>query len=209
MKNKVIALIILISVFIVNDLFFIRVKTWQGFLAVDYCTRLIAIAVITCLLISRTCTFSDLGYRKMGIKSFLAWSAFLCVTGIIIDHYGWDFFIKILPDTSLFKFPRMENRFVRMFDLSIGMITVSLTEETVFRGYFFHVAKNYIKNPALLVIASAITFGVIHWSLGVDAIIMTALWSILPMLSVIKTGSIAPAIIAHYVTDLMYFVPSK
>ena len=209
MKSKVVSLIILISIFLLNDLFFIHVKSWQAFLVVDYGSRILAILIILYLLKSRRCTLAELGYNKIRVRAFIAWSVILCATGILIDHYGWKFFMKILPNTALFNFPGIENKFVKIFDLSIGMILVSLTEETIFRGYCFSVLKDYIKNPVALVAVSAVIFGSIHWSLGLDAVIMTALWSILPMISVIRTGSILPALIAHYATDFMYFIPTK
>ena len=49
---------------------------------------------------------------------------------------------------------------------------------------------------------SALLFGLIHWSTGLHAVISAALWG-LPMVAMIRTGSVVPAMISLYVTDLV------
>ena len=52
---------------------------------------------------------------------------------------------------------------------------------------------------------SCCLFGLIHWSAGLHAVIATAIWGILPMIALIYTGSLWPAIVAHFVTDVVAF----
>ena len=82
---------------------------------------------------------------------------------------------------------------------------VAFTEEIVFRSCYLFVLKDKIKSKVLIIIISCIVFGMIHWSLGLHAIITNAIWGIMPMISLMTTNSIWPAIVAHYLTNFIAF----
>ena len=153
------------------------------------------------------------GIRIYG-HSFLfrfLWPLLLTVSGILIDQVGWRFLEEILPHTELASMPKIKNSFMNIFDLTFGVALVALSEEAVFRGYFFS-ALHHRLSPRALVGLSAVLFGMIHWSQGLHAVVSTALWGILPMVCMVRTGSIIPGLIAHYSTDVVSlggFVPER
>jgi CAAX amino terminal protease family. len=205
-NSKLKFLIALTLIFVLNDFAFIPVKSYVGWLAIDYSFRILALAVIFFLIWSKRCALSDFGLVKMRVRPFIIWAVVLSVTGIFIDRFGWQFFKSVLPQTGILHFPASDNSFAKFFDLTVGVALVSISEEAIFRGYYASVLGGYFKNPAVLVTVSCLLFGLIHWSGGLHAILATAIWGILPMVSVLRTGSILPAVVAHWATDFVYFL---
>ena len=206
MNNRLKYLIAFTFLFVLNDFAFIPVKSYMGWLAIDYTFRLMALAFITFLMYSKQCAPADFGLVKMRTGPFIAWVVVLSAAGIFIDRFGWRFFRSVLPPTGLFHFPAADNSFAKFFDLTVGVALVSVSEEAIFRGYYASVLRGYFKNPVALVAVSCVLFGLIHWSGGLHAVLATAVWGVLPMISVLKTGSILPAVIAHWATDFAYFI---
>jgi hypothetical protein len=204
--GKIQSLVLLTSIFLLNDFLFFYVKSYKGWLLVDYSTRLLAILIITYLIKTKECLFSDFGLVKIQLKPFALWAVLLSITGVLIDQIGWEFFEKVLPKVWALPFPKIENPFVKAFDVTVGIALVSVTEESIFRGYYFSVLRDRVKSPVLIVTISSVIFGLIHWSCGLHAIIATALWAVLPMVSVLRTRSILPAMVAHFATDFFDFV---
>ncbi len=66
--------------------------------------------------------------------------------------------------------------------------------------------KRVIPKPVAMIMVSSLLFGLMHWSRGLNIIIVAGLWAIVPMYVMVRTGSVVPALIAHYVTDFVAFV---
>lgn len=150
-------------------------------------------------------SFADLGLTKIAIKPFVAWTLLLSVVGVFIDQKVFEFLHGYLGGWRLFGFPTIDNSFVEYFDLSFGLALTAFSEEVVFRGVAILLLLRYVKNTTFIVVFSSTVFGFAHWGLGVPLIISAALWGILPAISVIKTRSIYPAIVAHYITNFVDF----
>ncbi len=206
-KTGILWLSILVLIYLVNDFLFIPVNRYLVWLAIDYLARLLSVAVIVILIRNKAATTGDFGLVKINAKPLIVWSIVLTATGIFIDQVGWRFFESILPKTGIIHFPKAKGTALKAFDLTFGVGLVAITEELIFRGYFYTVVKKYVKNTAAIVVVSVIVFGMIHWAMGIHAIVTTAIWGILPIVAMIRTGSIIPAIIAHYLTDLVAFAP--
>lgn len=204
-ETKLLVLLILSSLFLLNDFAMIQVKRYIPWLMIDYGTRLAALAIIVAVVRRRISSIEDFGLRNTPLRGLIQWAAFLTIIGIVIDQAGWRYLEYVLPDTHLMSIPQTKNVFINVFDLTAGLALVSVSEELIFRGYFLSTLRLYTNSSALIIILSSITFGLIHWSMGIHAILSTALWGVLPMVAVIRTGSIYPAIIAHYLTDLVSF----
>jgi len=203
--KKLLYLWILSSIFLLNDFLFALTRTYVGWLAVDYGSRILAILIMSYLVLRKKSSFSDFGLAKIGIRPFILWSLVLSGAGIFIDQVLSGYLAKILPQAQLFHYPEITNHFIKVFDLTFGILLVSVSEETIFRGYYVSVLRPHFKNEVVFVAVSSILFGLIHWSHGLSSIGSTALSGILPLISVIRTGSILPALVAHYVTDFIWF----
>lgn len=204
-KSKLLSLIVLTLLFLLNDIPLIYAHTYISWLLIDYSVRLLALFIIFYLIQQKISVSSEFGLIKIGIRQFILWSIVLSVTGVMIDQIGYKLLEKILPKFQIMPYLKVENTLIKVFDLTAGLLLVSVTEELIFRGYYFSVLRSYTKSPFIIISISSLMFGLIHWSLGLHGIIVAAMWGILPVISMLKTGSVFPAIIAHYVTDFISF----
>jgi membrane protease YdiL (CAAX protease family) len=200
--RRIVCLAILSSIFLLNDFLFLTAKSYGAWLLIDYGSRLLALGIVLALVRRKISRAAEFGLTGIPFQSGLLWLLLLTVTGLVIDQVGWRFLEQLLPDTRLASMPKIENSFVNIFDLTFGVALVAASEEAVFRGYFYSALRDRLP-PRALVALSAILFGMIHWSQGLHAVVSTALWGILPMVSMVRTGSIIPAMMAHYITDLV------
>ena len=205
-KTKLMYLAVLVSFFYVNDFLFMPVRNYLEWLSVDYTVRIAAIAVILYVIKKNLSTPQEFGLVKIGLKQGLIWSVLLSVVGVAIDQWGAGFLKNLSPIFRPATFPTITNPYVKIFDLTAGIALVSVTEELIFRGYFYTVLKDVMKNPGVMIAVSSILFGLSHWSGGLNIIITATLWAVLPMYVMRRTGSVVPALVAHFVTDFVAFV---
>lgn len=209
--RRLVILALLSSIFLLNDYLFMMARSAAAWLMIDYGSRFLAIGIVFYLIHQKISRAAEFGLKSIPFRSGLFWMLLLTVTGLLIDQVVWRLLEQVLPNTQLTSMPKIRNPFVNFFDLTAGVALVALSEELVFRGYCFSALQG--RWPRWVVVSvSAILFGLIHWSQGLHAIVSTALWGILPMVAMARTGSIIPAMIAHYITDLVSlggFVPEN
>jgi len=207
--RRLIILAVLSSIFLLNDYLFMMARTATAWLVIDYGSRLLAIGIVLYLIRQKISTPAEFGLTGLPFRAGLRWLLLLTVIGVLIDQVGWRILEQVLPNTQMTFMPKIKNPLMNLFDLTFGVALVAVSEEIVFRGYCFSALQGRWR-PWVVVAVSAILFGLIHWSQGLHAIVSTALWGILPMVAMARTGSIIPAMIAHYITDLVSlggFVP--
>ncbi|MBD3401728.1 CPBP family intramembrane metalloprotease [candidate division GN15 bacterium] len=89
-------------------------------------------------------------------------------------------------------------------------ITAGFCEEVAFRGYLMTRLRLLLKTDSwvLPTIVSAVIFGVCHTYQGMAGFILISIYGVMFSLLYIRTGSLWPGIIAHFLQDFMYlFVP--
>jgi len=207
--RRLVILAILSAIFLLNDFLFMAAKGYGEWLFIDYVSRLLAIGIVLYLIRHKISSPTEFGLVRIPFQSGLFWMLLLTVVGVLIDQVGWRFLEQVLPNTQLTFMPKIGNPLVNLFDLTFGVALVAVSEEIVFRGYCFSALQG-LWPRWVIVSVSAVLFGLIHWSQGLHAIVSTALWGILPMVAMTRTGSVFPAMIAHYITDLVSlggFVP--
>ena len=209
--RRLVILAVLSSIFLLNDFLFMASRGYVQWLLIDYGSRLLAILFVLILIKRGISRPADFGLRRIPFRPGLLWALLLTGVGILIDQVGWRFFEKILPFTQLVSMPKIESPALNVIDLTLGVLLVAASEEIVFRGCCYHALHDRM-GPWLLVPLSAVLFGFIHWSTGLHAVVSTAIWGVLPMVAMIRTGSVIPGMIAHYLTDLVSlggFVPDS
>ena len=207
--RRLVILALLSSIFRLNDYLFMMAGSVAAWLMIDYGSRFLAIGIALYLIRQKISTPAEFGLKSISFRSGLFWMLLLTVAGVLIDQVGWRFLEQVLPDTHMTSMPKIRNPYVNVFDLTFGVALVAVSEELVFRSYCFSALQRRW-STWVVVAVSAVLFGLIHWSQGLHAIVSTALWGILPMVAMVRTGSILPAMIAHNVTDLVSlggFVP--
>ena len=152
------------------------------------------------------------------------WIVGATVCGVIVDQTVWPFLGYRLPFTQLFMFPQMSGT-LRIIDITFAIALVAVTEEIFFRSLALRVFSAILKRNrrsigdgssdrvpevsrqafVLLVVVSSLVFGLGHWANGLHAIISTAIWGVVPMIALVRTGSLWPALVTHYVTNFVAF----
>jgi membrane protease YdiL (CAAX protease family) len=204
-------LALLASIFLLNDFLFLAATSYGTWLLIDYGSRLLALGIMIELVRRKLSRPAEFGLTGIPFSSGLRWLLLLTAAGLLIDQVGLRFLEQVLPGTQLASMPKITNSAVNVFDLTFGLALVALSEEAIFRGYFYSALHDGLSFRTLMAL-SAVLFGMIHWSQGLPAIVSTALWGILPMVSLARTRSIIPAVIAHYITNLVSlggFVPER
>src|SRR5437773_12292199 len=125
--------------------------------------------------------------------------------GIFIDQFGSRFLSSLLPDTRVGGMPAITNPMVNQVDLHLGLALVALVEEMIFRGLYFTVLGQYLSRTVWVFALSSLSFGLIHWSLGLAAIIHTGLIGAIFMVCMWRTKSVLPTIIAHFCVNYAAF----
>jgi uncharacterized protein len=196
---------ILAAIYLFNDFIFIYTGTIAQYLFFDYLFRIISIALIVYLLKIKIISLSYLKLNLLSYKAFFFWSLYLIFIGLIIFFVLEEILLTIVPKINLFTYPKYDDSVSKIIDLTFGLIIVAVTEELIFRGYWYSYLKEKINNDIKIIIISSVVFGLIHWSIGIVPVFTTAVWGVFAVVSVMRTNSIYPALFAHYIIDLISF----
>ena len=155
-------------------------------------------------------TFSDIGFKREGIGREvllgLGLLVIVFVTFILVLLVGMFIDLQFgLELSSRWYFPVPENwhpakAFLYVFYLSI---TAGVFEEIIYRGIVIRQLDSVTRSDLLKVVLSTLLFVLIHWSMGpqtwIEAGLFGALWAYI----FIRTDSLVPNIVAHFLYDLI------
>jgi len=192
-----------------NDFLYIRAAAVSDWLIADYGSKLLVGAMILTLPDTRRAlagAWSRAPFRRADWHQPMALA--LAVAGIVVTAF---LYLKppldiLAPDMILFDYPDIENPAVRTFDLTLGLVLTAVVEEMAFRGLARRVMENVTENVIVVVVASAAIFAAIHWSNGLGSLAVTFVAGVLLMALYIRSGSLWPPVIAHYLANLALFI---
>jgi membrane protease YdiL (CAAX protease family) len=192
--------------FLLNDFANIYVSDYRSWLTIDYTlVKLLPLVLIGIFLRGRFVSFHDLGLRAVRIGPFLGWTVLMMAAGIVLDSGLGRFLAAILPDTRLGGMPPISDPVVNQLDLHLGLGLVALVEEMIFRGLYFTLLSRYLARTAWVLVVSSAAFGLIHWSLGLSAVLHTTLIGAVFMSCMWRTGSVWPTVLAHFLVNYIAF----
>jgi membrane protease YdiL (CAAX protease family) len=198
-------LLFVLAVFFLNDFFFMWAVNPWAFFIVDYLFKgfITVWAVLKAAQSPRIRSFFSLPQDK--IPMLVLWFLALPLVGVFIDQWVWRWLAEILPrpEWQLY-YPDLQGPLHEVFDLTVGVGLVAVAEEFVFRAYLEERLPKDFPSWLRFFIPMAL-FGLIHWGHGYTAILATFLWGVLPAISVKTTGSLWPAIVAHFITNFVAF----
>lgn len=206
-RKRAVAFLLLCAPFFLNDFSNIFLyNNYKAWLAVDYIfVKALVLGYVFYLLRKNILTYKDLGVIGLRFKTFLFWTVLMSVAGLVLDQVGGRFWASVLPKTSLGNLPSISNPLLYNIDLYIGLVFVGIVEEIIFRGLAFTILyENFNSVPKALGLSSVV-FGLIHWSLGINAIISTAIIGSVFMIALWRTKSVFPLIAAHFIVDHVAF----
>ena len=190
--------------FFLNDIGFILARTAPAWLAADYASKLVALALILAIPALRRLA-RDWG--ETGTPLWLLALAAVASAGLIVAEFrGFEDRLNALwPASVLYRFPRIQSDGLHIFDLTVGLALTAVVEELVFRRLFADIAGSLFRSEWAMVAASAFLFGAIHWSAGIGSVVCAAAAGVVLMVLLRRSGSLWPPVAAHYLTNLVLF----
>lgn len=181
---------------------------WFSF---DYAKRICVLVFIFCIVDCRRIILPSLArpwarYEgvSFGVIRIAAIVVGLCAAQVIIE-WGRISSYSMLPEFRTNYPPASVSSIAAFVDLTIGLMLVSLSEETVFRGIVYASLKRRKFSNAGIIFVSAILFALIHISSGIPNTLAAAATGAVFMCAYIKTKSLWPVMIAHYLINLWHF----
>lgn len=202
----IVALLLLAGPFYLNDFASILVSDWRVWLAIDYvCVKLLPLAIVLWLIRGGQMAWADLGLTAQGkLRLFVAFAA-VTLVGTLIDQNGYLLVERLPGYPALGGMPEITSRAWNGFDLTVGLLLVGVCEELVFRGFMSHFLRRYTDSPMAIVAISSAAFGLIHWSLGLHAVLVTAFIGAVFMLAYLFTRSLPAIMLAHFSVNFIDF----
>lgn len=152
---------------------------------------------------------TGLGFRRIRSVDF-AWAmAFLLASNAVLIGLSW-FLGRVglpMPGEISFLIPTDSSGKVVWVAVSI---TAGICEETAFRGYLMTRLRlvGRFPNWVVPVVVSAVAFGACHAYQGLPGFIVISVYGAMFSLLYVRTGTIWPAIIAHFFQDFTaLFIP--
>ena len=202
----ILALVLLASPFYLNDLANIYVKDWRRWLFIDYAgVKLFPFLVVLWLICSKKMRPSEFGLTTQTIPSFLAVFLVVTLVGTVIDQNGYQLISKLPGYSPLGGMPVITSPVWNWIDLTFGLLMVGIVEELIFRGYMHTFIDRYIKSSFAVVVISSVAFSLIHWSLGLRAILITSIIGAVFMIAYIRTRSLPAIMLAHFAVNFIDF----
>jgi len=181
-------------------------------LLVDYVLRGGVLAVIATVSFLRTCIGGAFGtMAKPYEPPLMLWlrigSAIVLALFLMVLSEFWirQPLVDLIPDTRLGGYTRIDGPILYWIDITFGLALVAVSEEFVFRAVLKEFLGRINGSIWFIVVASSILFGLAHWAHGVPNVIDNAVTGAILMVLYMRTGSIVPPIIAHYLINVWYF----
>ncbi len=201
-----VVLIILCLPFYLNDLSDIYVRDWRLWLAIDYlAVKLLPLLIVAWLFFQKKMTFADFGLTRQPALAFVSVFYICVLLGSVIEQAGYSLLGNISATAKLGTMPDIPQPFWQGVDLTVGLLLTGICEELVFRGYLRTFLARYTKSAFLIVGASALAFGFIHWSGGYEKVLVTSLVGAFFMLLYLRTRSLPAIMLAHFAIDFIDF----
>jgi membrane protease YdiL (CAAX protease family) len=127
----------------------------------------------------------------------------VALVGTLIDQNGYQLIEKLPGYAALGGMPAITNPAWDWVDLTLGLLLVGIFEELVFRGFMHTFISRYTQNAVAIVVISSVAFGLIHWSLGLHAVVITSIIGAVFMIAYLKTRSLPAIMLAHFAVNFI------
>lgn len=196
---------LLIAGFYLNDFVFI---VWSGTSTLyfaDYIIRLVIIGLCLSTSISREVAFGNISTSRISVWLIIPLIPILIVVSRSAHVFIEPIVIGAIGDTALFYFGRIDSSTLYIFDMTIGLALVALSEELVFRKFALNWLRAKGLNAAMIIVVSAMFFALMHWGSGLHRIAATFVFGIVAMAVYLKHTRLWPLLIVHYLSNFIAF----
>lgn len=199
-------LVLLASPFYLNDFANIYIKDWRVWLCIDYIGRkLFPIAVALWLIRSKKLRAAQFGIKPQSAAAFVMGFLVVTLVGTVIDQNGYRLVEKLPGYGPLGGMPAIGSPVWDWVDLTLGLLLVGVVEELVFRGYLHTFLSRFTERSSVIVAFSAIAFGLIHWSLGLHAVLVTSVIGAVFMVAYLRMRALPAIMLAHFAVNFIDF----
>jgi len=204
--QKDLALLGLVSApFFLNDFAFMATETATAWLAADYGSKILALALLFGLAPLRQAVAGTAVLPRAPLESVVLTA--VCAAFVIAADWLLRSAVDIeIAALVLFKYPSLDSPILYWTDITFGLALTAASEELVFRGLFARLMARAFPGAAAMAVASAAFFALIHWSLGVASLAVAFVAGLALMALYRRTGSLWPPMAAHYLVNLWDFV---
>ena len=198
--------ILLAAPFYLNDFSSIYVEDWRWWLLIDYVgVKLFPCLVVLWLFLKKKMCPAEFGLTNQRVPSFLVTFIAVALVGALIDQNGYALIDGLPGYAALGGMPAIADPTWDWIDLTFGLFMVGVFEELVFRAYMHTVLSRYIQRPIPILVISSVAFGLIHWSLGLHAVLITSLIGAVFMVAYLITRSLPAIALAHFTINFIDF----
>jgi len=149
----------------------------------------------------------ELGFRTISLKMLGTWA--LLILGLTAAGLGVQFLLERWgwwpEEAELIYLLMPQTRAEKIWALALVAPTAALTEEFLYRGYLFAVIGRAFGSIAAAWALSSIAFGLAHSYQRPSGMVRAGLLGALLAWPVVRTGSLYPAIAAHFLIDAAMF----
>ena len=202
----ILVFVLLVSPFYLNDFASIFIKDWRLWLFIDYVgVKLFPLVVALWLIRSKKMRPAEFGLTTQSVPSFLVVFLIVALVGTVIDQNGYRLIAKLPGYSSLGDMPAISSLAWNWIDLTLGLLLVGIVEELVFRGYMHTFLSRFTESSSAIVAISSVAFGLIHWSLGLHAVMITSIIGAVFMIAYLRTRALPPVMLAHFAINFIDF----
>jgi len=196
---------LLAAAFYLNDFVFIYWSGQPSLYFADYAVRIFVLTLCLGLPEVRAITFQTLSTRRWGWVPLLLVIPMLVVVDRAAHKFVEPVIVEQIGRTGLFYFGRIENIPLRVFDLTVGLMLVAISEELVFRKFALHWLRNAGCGALACILISASIFATMHWGSGVNRVASAFVFGAIAMAVYLRHTRLWPLIVAHYLSNFIGF----
>jgi membrane protease YdiL (CAAX protease family) len=148
---------------------------------------------------------TEFGLKTQSTLSALVVFLIVALVGTVIDQNGYQLIAKLPGYQSLGGMPAITSPVWNWIDLTFGLFVVGICEELIFRGFLHTFINRYTENSCAIVVISSVAFGLIHWSLGLHAVLITSTIGAVLMVAYLRTRSLPAIMLAHFAINFIDF----
>ena len=198
--------LLLAAPFYLNDFASIHVEDWRLWLALDYVfAKALPLLLAGWWLATRRVPPAALGLAPQPWPGVLAVFGLALAAGLLVDQNAYTLLDGLPGYAALGGMPAIGSRWWDWLDLTLGLLLVGVVEELVFRAWLAGWLRGLGLPAAAIVAASAVSFGLIHWSGGAHAVLVTGLIGAVFMALYLWRASLPALALAHFGVNFVDF----
>lgn len=198
--------LLLAAPFYLNDFASIHVEDWRVWLLLDYLfVKALPIGLVGWWLCSGRLRGGAIGLGPADWGRALIVFLLALTAGVLLDQNAYALTAGMPGYGALGGMPVIDSPWLDWFDLTMGLLLVGVAEELVFRAWLAGaLARQGV--PAIGIVgASALAFGLIHWSGGAQVVLVTGVIGAVFMAFYLWHRSLPALALAHFGVNFVDF----